>query len=212
MNSIPPSTVAIIGSFRKHYDRVLAAIDAFVSAGLTVSSPTRSYTLDAKAEFVRFATDPPGCADVEIQLRALQRILSSDVVFVVAPDGYVGRTTCYEIGRVHERKIPIFYSSMPLDLPIPVSANAVADAAAVAKAIQSGRRPVIDQSDVPTAVRTLWEVIQSAREGRDSTPTEWNALLSSSDQGSLADHHPAGLQHQDIPPAPYGRSCFLGHL
>jgi hypothetical protein len=75
-------SVAIVGSFRKHYGEILTAIDAFASAGCEVTTPSSSKVLDARADFVRLASDPTDLSDVEIELRALDRILRSDVIFV----------------------------------------------------------------------------------------------------------------------------------
>ncbi len=50
----------------------------------------------------------------------LDRILSSEAVYVFNPEGYVGRTTCYEIGFCYSRAKPIYFFARPKDLPIPV--------------------------------------------------------------------------------------------
>ena len=39
-------------------------------------------------------------------------------MFVVAPGGYVGRTTCYEIGRIIQENRPLYFSESPQDLPL----------------------------------------------------------------------------------------------
>jgi hypothetical protein len=36
----------------------------------------------------------------------------------VAPNGYVGRTTCYEIGRLVQAARPVYFSDPPDDLPL----------------------------------------------------------------------------------------------
>jgi hypothetical protein len=170
MNADRAIRVAIIGSFRKHYSEILLAIEAFASAGCEVSSPASSWVLNADAEFVRLASDAAERADVEIEVETLDRILNSDVVFVVAPEGYVGRTTCYEIGRVHERGIRTFYSSTPLDLPVPVSASAVADPWTVAKAIEADGVPAIDEPDLDPSVRTVWSSLRYVPSCRPAPP------------------------------------------
>jgi hypothetical protein len=164
--------IAIIGSFRKHYDEVLAVIDTFSSAGLEVSSPARSRLMDASVEFVRLASDPPDSADVEIQFKALQKILQSDAVFVVCPEGYVGRTTCYEIGRIHDRGIPLFFSSLPLDLPIPVPASSVGDALTVARTLLANGVGLIDTSDIPKPLRELCEALERPSRRVSRRPAE----------------------------------------
>jgi ADP-ribose pyrophosphatase YjhB (NUDIX family) len=72
------------------------------------------------ASFVRFKSDPPSSSDHHIQAETFDKILSSDVIYVVAPNGYVGPTTNLELGRVLERGLPIFYSEQPVGLPMPV--------------------------------------------------------------------------------------------
>jgi len=37
---------------------------------------------------------------------------------VIAPEGYVGRTTCYEIGRIVQAARPLYFSQRPKDLPL----------------------------------------------------------------------------------------------
>lgn len=70
--------------------------------------------------FVRFTSDSQEYDDPAVQTLALHRILTADLVYVVAPDGYVGRTTCYEIGRVIQAGHPIYFSAQPSDLPLRV--------------------------------------------------------------------------------------------
>ncbi|GAA0455291.1 hypothetical protein [Sphingomonas molluscorum] len=118
--------VAVIGSFRQHYDAVLSAIETFRAAGWSVTSPDGSSVLDPAVEFVRFDTDEPDWTDAEIQSITLERIFSADLTYVIAPSGYVGRTTCYEIGRLIQSGRPIYFSEKPEDLPIRVPDRFVA--------------------------------------------------------------------------------------
>lgn len=137
----PALSVAIVGSFRRYYDDVVRVINIFREAGLIVSTPAVSRIVNPEAEFVRFETDPNSSTDHEIQERTLERILSSDLVYVVAPDGYVGRTTCYELGHASRRRLPIYFSDRVKDLPINISDDALRGPAELARAISKmGRR------------------------------------------------------------------------
>lgn len=118
-------TVAIIGSFRQHYQLAAAAARQFESAAISVSTPPVSRVVDPQADFVRFETDSLDSEDHQIQTETFERIFEADVVYVVAPSGYIGRTTSYELGRVHERGIPVFYSEAPRDLPIHIPEESV---------------------------------------------------------------------------------------
>lgn len=74
--------------------------------------------MDPSADFVRFTTDPAQLSDAEIQAVTLERIFDAQLAYVVAPSGYVGRTTCYEIGRLFQARRPVAFSERPNDVPI----------------------------------------------------------------------------------------------
>jgi ADP-ribose pyrophosphatase YjhB (NUDIX family) len=141
-------SVSVVGSFRQHYPQVAHATRIFAAAGITVRSPVISRIVNPGEEFPRFESDPPLSADHHIQAATFEKIFASDFVYVVAPAGYVGRTTSYELGRVHERGIPVYFSEPPRDLPIEVPAGAVLDPYALAQlvagsatALPAGTRP-----------------------------------------------------------------------
>lgn len=112
--------VAIIGSFKQYYEEVMRAWNMFADQNFTVSTPKGSTIIESGIDFVRFKSDDFRLNDLETQTVAMHRILRSDLVYVVAPDGYVGRTTCYEIGRVIQCDRPIYFSEHLRDLPIAI--------------------------------------------------------------------------------------------
>ena len=113
-------TVAIIGSFQKYYDEILEIIQMFKSAELSVLSPKESYISGRIKDFVIFDVDRKDYSPEEIEMITLNKIVDADYVYVYNPNGYLGRTVCYEIGFCLSRKKPIFFFEMPEDLPIPV--------------------------------------------------------------------------------------------
>jgi hypothetical protein len=106
-------TVAVIGSFRQHYEPIRQTWRLFTDNGFRVTSPKGSPIIENGIPFVRFETDPQEWDDPMVQTIALHRILRADLTYVVAPGGYVGRTTCYEVGRIVQAKRPIYFSDMP---------------------------------------------------------------------------------------------------
>jgi len=130
-------TIAIIGSFRQYYADVLEAIKCFESAHIRVVSPPKSQIRDMSRPFIRFVIDPEPdeMSDHQLQQKTLNRILSASCVYVVAPYGYIGRTTLLELGHVRERGVPTFFSAVPDDLPIHVQNSAVISAANLADLI-----------------------------------------------------------------------------
>lgn len=137
------SKIALIGSFRApNYPRVRTCIELFVGAGLQVVSPAGTPIVRG-GQFVRFATDSTSLSDVEIQTVTLGRIFSADAVYVVTgSNGYVGRTTCYEIGRVVQRRQPIYFSEVPDDLPVHIPVEHVATPEAFVLRFVTRREPI----------------------------------------------------------------------
>lgn len=112
--------VAIIGSFRKHYEKVIEIIRMLRNNGLYIMSPKGTKICGKVDEFVLFESDETDYTPEEIQMITLDKILRADVVYVCNPYGYIGRTTSYEIGFCYSRGMPIYFYSAPKDLPIPV--------------------------------------------------------------------------------------------
>jgi hypothetical protein len=108
--------VAIIGSFNRHYDAVLEAVDAFARAGIEVTSPRGTDRVPGAA--MRFEGDDPALSEAQLEELALERILAADAVYVLAPGGYVGRATAYEIGRLTQAGRALWFSEPPADLPV----------------------------------------------------------------------------------------------
>lgn len=128
-------SVALIGSFRQHYPEVLKAARTFTDAGLTVKSPPIGRIINHGHDFVRFASDPPESSDHDLQAATMEKIFASDLVYVVNPGGYIGRTTAYELGRVHERGMAVYYAEPPKDLPIAVPEGTIVDASRLVEII-----------------------------------------------------------------------------
>ncbi len=112
------SKIAIIGSFKQHFTEVQVAIKVFRTHNIINTTPVGSSVIEPGIDFVRFGDDLTEESDEMVQSITLKRIFNAGVVYVVAPSGYVGKTTCYEIGRVLQKKMPIYFSSHPRDLPI----------------------------------------------------------------------------------------------
>lgn len=117
--------IAIIGSFRKYYSEIKEIIILFQKNGIEVVSPNNSEITDSIEDFVIFASDNKKLTPVEIQTETLNKILNADMVYVFDPEGYVGRTTCYEIGVLRTTNIPLIFMEYPVDIPIAVKANEI---------------------------------------------------------------------------------------
>lgn len=146
--------VAVIGSFRQHIDAVRTAVSAFRENGWTITSPPGGDLLEPNIEFVRFEDDNPDHDDCTVQTVAMHRILGADLIYVVAPDGYIGRTTCYEVGRAVQCDRAVYFSNRPLDLPLRVPDEAIVSASRLALQAVTGLSKFSEWTD-PT--HTGWE-------------------------------------------------------
>lgn len=115
--------ISIIGSFQKYYQEICVLIEKLGSLGHNILSPTNSTIINSVNDFVIFESDNKSYLPYEIQTETLNKILQSEIVYVYCPNGYVGRTTCYEIGVLKTTIIPVIFSDMPKDLPIYISPN-----------------------------------------------------------------------------------------
>lgn len=129
-------SVAVIGSFQKFYEDVCGLISVFRKNGFNVTSPYLSQITNSRYGFVIFEADDQTLSDDEIQTDTLRKILNADAVYVydlpiegkTPPDkGYIGRTTCYEIGILMAKNKPIYYLYPPDDLPVPITSEQILD-------------------------------------------------------------------------------------
>lgn len=110
--------ITIIGSFRKYYEETCKLIDLFEQKGVEVMSPKKSFIVDDIDGFVVLNTDERNQRPFIIQEHVFENIKISKLVYVWNPEGYLGNSTCYEIGKVMEMGKPILFKEIPKDLPI----------------------------------------------------------------------------------------------
>jgi len=132
-------TLAIIGSFRKHYDEIRELIEFFANNGILVTSPKYSTISHSRDDFVVFESDNNNLTNAEIQLVTLGNILSANVVYVYNPHGYIGKTTSYEIGICTTMHKKIYYFSEPVDLPVVFVKQQIIDPTEISKDFEKYR-------------------------------------------------------------------------
>lgn len=113
--------VAIIGSFQKYYQEICEVIKILKENNLYVISPSGAKITGKIDDFVIFKTDCSAYTPAEIQMITLEKIMKADAVYVYNPNGYIGKTTSYEIGFCFSRKKPVYFYKPPQDLPIPIN-------------------------------------------------------------------------------------------
>lgn len=140
--------VSVIGSFRKRYKEVVRIVNILRKLGLSVASPSGSKVCDSIEDFVIFETDNPEFTPAEIQMITLEKILSSDAVYVCNPKGYVGKTTCYEIGFCYSRNKPLYFLEKPEDLPMPVANEQIMSPEKFGKIVLNNEQKVYMEFDL----------------------------------------------------------------
>lgn len=140
--------VSVIGSFRKRYKEVVRIVSLLREMGLSVASPNGSKVCDSVDEFVIFETDNPEFIPEEIQMITLEKILNSDAVYICDPKGYVGKTTCYEIGFCYSRNKPLYFLEKPKDLPMPVHDEQIVSPEEFGKIVLNNEQKVYMEFDL----------------------------------------------------------------
>lgn len=110
-----PLGIAISGSFHRHFSAIIDAKTRFESMGITVLSPTGRTLLDPEAEFPLLAEDDSNNPAV-LQKRHLDAITAATALYVVNPNGYLGKSVAFEMGWAAAQSKPI-YSQTPLREP-----------------------------------------------------------------------------------------------
>ena len=87
------------------------------STGCARTLAHESRIVDAHGEFLFVASDRVRSVRL-VQDRHLQCIRSSDFLWLVAPDGYVGQSASCELGFAIAHEIPIFATRAPTDLTL----------------------------------------------------------------------------------------------
>jgi ADP-ribose pyrophosphatase YjhB (NUDIX family) len=147
------------GSFRRHLPQIVAARDLLVSAGVDVVAPSAFSAAGQEDGFVFFEGEEdqdPRLIELRY-LQGLRRLGREGFSLFVLPEGYIGRTACYELGIAQLHNVPVFCTERPQDLPAYVPSDriwAVEDLAGFIA--ERGCLPRGQPSDEPL-IRPLWE-------------------------------------------------------
>lgn len=107
----------VSGSFRRAMGAVQEAVYALTDAGAHVLSPADPRVVDTFGDFVFVASDRVRAIKL-VQSRHLAAIAASDLVWLVAPEGYIGQSGAMEIGYAVSVGTPVFTSEVPTDLTL----------------------------------------------------------------------------------------------
>lgn len=137
----------VIGSFRKYYNEIVEVIELFQNNNIQILSPKKSTIVNPDEEFVYLASDDINMTENQIQSMVFHNARLADFVYVWDSDGYVGKTTCYEIGRIIESGIPLYFKEIPKDIPLQIPSNAVYSVGdLIDYYYKKGMLPIVDYS------------------------------------------------------------------
>lgn len=161
------------GTFRRAIDDVERDVQALTDAGALVLSPADPRIVDRFGDFVFVASDQVRHIRT-VQSRHLAAIASSDLLWLVAPDGYVGVSAAMEIGYAAARDVPIYSADVVADLTLRQWVTVVdSPAAAVARHLNRPAEPAADSVllDPATAIDRSHDDLLVAQRGLVGRPT-----------------------------------------
>lgn len=130
----------VSGSFRRHLTAIAAAVQELTDRGVRVLSPADPRIVDAEGEFVFVASDKVRSVRL-VQDRHLQCVAASDFLWLVCPDGYVGRSASLELGFAIAQGTPILSTATPDDLTLRQYVRVVPNIAAAVDAAERCKVP-----------------------------------------------------------------------
>lgn len=109
----------IHGSFGQHFDAIQAARKLFTAAGIAVLAPAGGELTDETDGFLRFeheADEDPRLIELRY-LHTMRTLGQYGFSYFVCPDGYIGKSTAYELGIAQAMNITCFFSHQLADHP-----------------------------------------------------------------------------------------------
>jgi|SRR5271165_3335855 len=110
-------TVAVSGSFHRHMEAIIAAVQELTSRSVRVLSPADPRVVAQQDEFLFVASDRVRSVRL-VQDRHLESIRAANFLWLVSPDGYVGQSASMEIGFATAVGVSIFSTHAPSDLTL----------------------------------------------------------------------------------------------
>ena len=107
-------TVAILGSFGKHYNSILDAANIFKSNGINVLVPKLDGLQESNETFILLVGDNTNNPK-ELESEYIKKCLEADFVYVCNKDGYIGATVAFELGILSSYRQEIYFMEKPSD-------------------------------------------------------------------------------------------------
>ena len=156
----PKFRCVLHGSFRKHLEEIKRTHQTLTNAGIEVLAPTISEIRAAQDGFVLFEgdkSDDPRMVEL-LYLHNLKRLGADGFSYFVNPEGYIGKSTSYELGIAHISNVRCFFLNKPQDHPAYLHKNSIWKPKELVEYIQNrGELPEPKIKRNEGAIHGLWE-------------------------------------------------------
>lgn len=130
------------GSFRKHFKKIKEVHMVFSSYGVEVVAPEFSEIAAVKDGFAILDSDElvnPQMIEL-LYLTKLKKIGNNGFSYFVNEDGYLGKSTSYELGIAQVLGVPCFFLEKPADHPVYTPKNSLWKPENLAEFVQKFKR------------------------------------------------------------------------
>lgn len=174
--------VVVCGTFRRDREQLAADHAALRSAGCEVLSP-RDVAFVAELDGFALAAHELGKEPKDVEAQHIAALEAADMIWLHAPQGYVGPSAALELGVAHALRVPVYARELPTDTTLRHFASLVTNVGeAVAKATRAGQHT----PSRPLAVlQEYYRRIASVRGYEAETPQD-TMLLLTEEVGELA--------------------------
>jgi len=150
----------IHGSFSKHFNEIKEASKLFQAAGIEVLAPKQGELVAENNGFVLFEDEKgqdPRLIEL-LYLHNLKKLGSMGFSYFVNPEGYIGKSTSYELGIAQLTNTRAFFSHKLTDHPAYVHKNSIWSARALADYVYANNSlPVPQVYRNEKIIHRLWE-------------------------------------------------------
>ncbi len=124
--------VVISGSFRKAFREIMKVADEFEKVGFDILSPKKSKVVNPGEEFAILESDDTDDPKT-LEERHLEAIVKADVLYIVAPNGYLGDLAKMELGFAYALRKHIYCSEIVDDATLKLYCGEKAAPSEIAK-------------------------------------------------------------------------------
>lgn len=108
-------TIAILGSFSKHYNDIVATAEIFTKNGFEVLVPKlEGIQENSKGDFLLLVGDEEKTPQ-QLERDFLNKCLEADCVYVCDVDGYIGSTVSGELFFLASKEQEVYFLTYPQD-------------------------------------------------------------------------------------------------